>query len=86
MTDLTETQKQVLSYIHERLQDPGWAPTFREICDHFGWNSTNSAACHLEALERKGYIRTGIGHSRAIAIVKSAVVVGIGSGDCGGEG
>ena len=52
----TPTQAQVLRYISKSKARLERAPTYRELCAHFGWASTHSAADHVEALERKGLL------------------------------
>jgi repressor LexA len=69
-TPLTEAQHEVLTFIAEHVEEHGWAPTLREMCARFEWTSTNAAADHLNALQRKGYIRRpqrGAGRGRGMA-------------------
>ena len=54
---LTEKQKKFLGYISRYIDEWGRAPTFEEICSHFGFSSYNTVTTYLKALERKGYIR-----------------------------
>jgi len=35
----------------------GYPPTIREISDHFGFSSPTGALVHIEAIEKKGYIK-----------------------------
>ncbi len=63
--DLTERQRQVLSFILRSVERRGYPPSVREICEELGTTSTRGAQRHLEALERKGYITRGPG-ARAI--------------------
>lgn len=53
---LTLRQREVLGFVEARISERGAPPTLREICEHFGIKSTNGAADHLAALERKGVI------------------------------
>ncbi|MCX7663983.1 MAG: transcriptional repressor LexA [Gemmataceae bacterium] len=53
---LTETQAKVFEYILDSIKNRGFAPSIRDICHEFNWDSPNGAICHLKALERKGYI------------------------------
>lgn len=57
MKDLTLKQRAILEFIVEKIRKEGIAPTFREIGRRFGISSTNGVKAHLEALERKGYIK-----------------------------
>ncbi len=54
---LTEKQKAFLGYISRYVEDWGRAPSFEEICSHFGFTSYNTVTTYLKTLERKGYIR-----------------------------
>lgn len=73
MTDrepLTAGERAVLEAIGESLQHYGYAPTLRELCDRFGWASTNAAAYHLTRLARKGYIARTSKRARTITLVE----------------
>lgn len=67
MSLLTERQNQVLDFIRSCIDNNGYPPTLREICAHLGVSGTLSAMRHLEALEKKGYIKRDSG-SRGIAL------------------
>ncbi|MBW2208266.1 MAG: transcriptional repressor LexA [Deltaproteobacteria bacterium] len=54
---LTEKQRSFLGYISQYMEDWGKAPSFEEICAHFGFRSYNTVTTYLKLLERKGYIR-----------------------------
>lgn len=54
---LTEKQKEFLGFITRYMDEWGQAPSFGEICSHFGFNSNNTVTTYLKILERKGYIR-----------------------------
>ena len=54
---LTDRQKEVLSYISNYIDAWRTAPSFDEICSHFGFASYNTVSTHLNILEKKGYIR-----------------------------
>jgi len=54
---LTEKQKVFLVFISRYIEDWGRAPSFEEICAHFGFTSYNTVTTYLKTLERKGYIR-----------------------------
>ena len=63
----TARQQQVLDYIQSHIDNDGYPPTIREICAHLGVSGTVSAMRHLDALEKKGYIKRDSG-SRGIAV------------------
>jgi repressor LexA len=68
---LTRRQKQILDYIGEYIDEWGYAPSFEEIADHFGYSSLATVHEHLSNLERKGYIRKTYNESRSIELVGS---------------
>ena len=43
-------------------------PTYRELCENFGWRSTGTARDHLKALIRKEVIESGSGRARGAHI------------------
>ncbi len=63
----TDRQKQVLDYIQSHIDNDGYPPTLREICAHLGVSGKVSATRHLDALEKKGYIKRD-SSSRGIAL------------------
>lgn len=56
MKNLTHIQSVVYSYICAYLTKNRSGPTLREISTHIKAKGTASAICHLNALEKKGYI------------------------------
>jgi len=55
--DLTDKQRQLLSYIEEYQLEKGSSPTIFEMKDFMQVSSDNSILKHLKELERKEYIR-----------------------------
>jgi repressor LexA len=68
--ELTERQNKILSFIKECVRENGFPPTLREIGRRFEISSTFGVKRHLDALEKKGYIRIESNASRGIAIVQ----------------
>ncbi len=66
---LTKRQKQILDYVDEFLKENGYAPSFEEIAEEFGYSSLATVHEHLSNLERKGYIRKSYNESRSIELV-----------------
>jgi len=56
MKELTERQKEVLSFIAHYLKSHSYPPTIREIADHYSI-SVKGAHDHITALRRKGYLK-----------------------------
>jgi repressor LexA len=71
MNSLTPRQQQVLQFIRDYVRDHGFPPTMRDIAAGFGFKSTNAAATHVTALEKKGAIRREGRCSRGITITES---------------
>ena len=65
---LTEKQERVLEFIGQYLELQGYPPSIREIGDGFGITSLRGVTVHLDALERKGFIKRA-STSRSITII-----------------
>lgn len=70
MENLSNKQGQVLTFLMDFDAQYGFPPTIRELCDHFGFKSLNTAHFHLRSLERKGYIQIHPGKGRGITLPK----------------
>ena len=68
---LTKRQREILTFLSVSADENGYAPSFEEIAEHFGFTSLATVHEHLSNLERKGYIRRGYNESRAIEILPS---------------
>ena len=68
---LTARQRETLNFIVGCIRKRGYSPTVREIAAQLGLNTANGAISHLEALERKGYIRRKANASRAIQLIRA---------------
>jgi repressor LexA len=66
---LTRKQDRVFEFIRKHVQDTGYPPTVREIGMNFGI-SEKGAYDHLNAIEKKGYIRRMPKKPRAIEILE----------------
>jgi repressor LexA len=65
---LTEKQERILTFILEYVNDKGYPPSIREIGTHFSISSLRGVTVHLDALERKGFIKRA-NTSRSITII-----------------
>ena len=70
MNDLTKKQAEVVKFLRIFIKRAGFPPTRQEICDHFGWKSTNNAEQHLRLIEAKGYIALSSDRRNTIEILK----------------
>lgn len=66
---LTKRQSEILAYLQEHIRLQGYAPSFEEIAEHFGFQSLATVHEHLSNLERKGYIRRSYNESRSIEVL-----------------
>src|SRR3989304_8507418 len=70
---LTARQDSILGFIRDFTGRNGYPPSMREIAMRFGIKSPKNARKHLDALERKGFIKRTGGLSRAIEALAPAV-------------
>jgi repressor LexA len=56
MNPLTKRQAQILEYVTNYIKNHNYAPSYREIGDHFSLSSTATIAEHIEGLKAKGYL------------------------------
>jgi repressor LexA len=66
---LTKKQDRIFGFVRKHVQDIGYPPTVREIGMNFGI-SEKGAYDHLNAIEKKGYIRRMPKKPRAIEILE----------------
>ncbi len=66
---LTKRQSEILTYLQGHIREHGFAPSFEEIAEEFGFQSLATVHEHLSNLERKGYIRRAYNESRAIEVL-----------------
>jgi repressor LexA len=66
MQTLTTRQQQVYDFIKDYIGANGCSPTLREISSEIGTAGTVTAIGHVNALEKKGYLRRREGSSRGI--------------------
>lgn len=65
---LTKKQKDIFDYIQSFIQDEGYAPSFREIAEHFKFSSTGTVAEYINILEQKGHLKKESLCARSIQI------------------
>ncbi|MEA2446373.1 MAG: repressor LexA [Actinomycetota bacterium] len=66
---LTDRQRQTLEFIAETVADRGYPPSVRETCEALGLASSSTVHSHLQALQRKGYIKIDPTKPRAIEVL-----------------
>ena len=70
-SELTARQKQVLQFLTSFLDDNGYPPSLREIASYLQVSGTLPVSKHLDALEKKGFIRRDA-VSRGIVLTTSS--------------
>ena len=80
MEDITDRQKEILTFIQRTSEERGFPPTIREIGEEMDIRSTNGGNDHLKALERKGFLTRGEQQSRSLVPTKRArMILGMGA-------
>lgn len=69
---LTPKQKQILEFIEGFIKENDYAPSYREIAEHFGFSSVATVAEHVDNLKTKGYLANDDGY-RSLRVVGVAV-------------
>ena len=53
---LTDKQRQTYDFIAGYVQSRGYAPTYKEIAEHFHWKSLATVSEHMVQLQRRRWI------------------------------
>jgi len=72
MDQLTPRQRETLDFITLFIENNGYPPSLREIAAALKITGTRGVLGHLEALERKGYLKKSAGSSRGLALAGHA--------------
>ncbi len=65
---LTRRQKEVLDYLRSFISKHEYAPSYREVADHFGYASVATVAEHVDSLKLKGYLDNEENMARSIQL------------------
>ena len=69
---LTKKQTEILNYVTDFVGEHGYAPSYREIAQHFKLASVATVHDHITALVEKGYLRDAEGRlSGSVPVVTS---------------
>lgn len=71
--NLTKRQRQILDFITEFSRANGYAPSLREIGQHFNLSSPATIHAHIQSLKRKGMLKTSFNEARSIEILPAKV-------------
>lgn len=66
--ELTQIQRKLLDHLIDRKTVRGILPTLAEIAAHFDYKNRSTVQQHLQALEKKGFIKKSPKLSRAIEL------------------
>lgn len=66
--ELTKIQRKLLDYLIDQKTSRGILPTLAEIAVRFGYGNRSTVQQHLQALEKKGFIKKSPKLSRAIEL------------------
>jgi len=69
--DLNEKQANILRFIKTELENKGYPPSVREICEAVRLKSTSTVHGHLDRLEKRGFIRRDPTKPRAIELLNA---------------
>jgi repressor LexA len=68
---LTHRQQEILTFVQRYTQSHGYPPSVREIGQAMGLTSSSTVHSHLEALERKGFLRRDPSKPRALEVLRN---------------
>lgn len=68
MVNLTKRQKETLEFIGDFVKFHDYAPSFREIADHFDLQSITAVADHIGALKEGGYLENTENMERSLQL------------------
>ena len=63
-----DKQNQILSFIEQQIEEKGFPPTVREICEAVGLNSPSTVHGYLKRLEKNGLLTKTRGSSRGLKL------------------
>ena len=71
--NLTKRQRQILDFITEFINEHNFAPSLREIGQHFNLSSPATIHAHITNLKKKGFLKTSYNEARSIELVPTKV-------------
>ena len=76
MKELTERQKSIFDYLVSFMEEKGFAPSIRQVCEEVKIKSTKAIHTHFKILEEKGYIKRD-SNARSIEIIGRKRVINL---------
>ena len=71
--ELTDKQEIVLDIVKGYIQEHGYSPTVRELCEILGLKSPATVHFHLKRLKKKGYIDYIYNRNRTIKVLNERI-------------
>ncbi|MGA2667207.1 MAG: transcriptional repressor LexA [Patescibacteria group bacterium] len=68
MESLTKRQKEMLDFVSQYIASHDYAPSYREIADHFQLGSIATVAAHVDNLKTKGYLTKDYNEARSLQL------------------
>ncbi len=68
MEPLTKKQRIIFDFVEKFIDKHDYAPSYREIGEHFGLSSVATVAGHIETLKEKGYLNMEEGGARSLQL------------------
>lgn len=69
---LSKRQQQVLDCLKDYIENKGYCPSVRDICEELNLSSPSTVHVHLKNLEERGYIKRASLKSRSIQLTEKA--------------
>ncbi|MGE5329856.1 MAG: transcriptional repressor LexA [Deltaproteobacteria bacterium] len=66
---VSDKQKKILDFLDKEIQEKGYPPSVREICQAVGLKSTSTVHGYLQRLEKKGLIKKDATKTRALKVL-----------------
>lgn len=68
---INDKQEKILEFLNKQVEEKGYPPSVREICNAVGLKSTSTVHSYLEKLEKSGLIHKDPTKPRALKIISS---------------
>jgi len=66
---MNEKQQRILDFLIEQINENGYPPSVREICQAVGFKSTSTVHGYLEKLQKEGFIEKDPSKPRALKVI-----------------
>lgn len=73
MKGLTKRQRELIDFIQDFIANHRYSPSYREIGQHFGFNSVGSVHKHISTLKKKGFLFSESKVGRSITTVQESI-------------